>query len=42
MVSEDRTSGDGDERDDEHLANVEDGCGCTEVWEHLSNQRSSD
>lgn len=23
----------------EHLADVEDGCGCAEVWEHLSEQR---
>jgi len=27
------------ERDDEHLQDVEDGCGCTEVWEHMSDQR---
>jgi hypothetical protein len=25
----------------EHLADVEDGCGCTEVWEHLSEQREA-
>ncbi|SFS06584.1 hypothetical protein SAMN05216559_3062 [Halomicrobium zhouii] len=25
--------------EDEHLAGVEDGCGCTEVWEHLSENR---
>jgi hypothetical protein len=25
--------------DREHLADVEDGCGCAEVWEHLSEQR---
>ena len=24
---------------DDHLADVEDGCGCTEVWEHLSENR---
>ena len=23
----------------EHLADVEDGCGCAEVWEHLSAER---
>jgi hypothetical protein len=30
-----------DERTDaaDHLADVEDGCGCAEVWEHLSEQR---
>ena len=27
------------ERDDDHLQDVEDGCGCTEVWEHMSDQR---
>jgi hypothetical protein len=37
-----RDSGDEDERDDEHLADVEDGCGCAEVWEHLSERRSAD
>lgn len=26
----------------EHLEDVEDGCGCTEVWEHLSEQRDGD
>jgi hypothetical protein len=25
--------------DDEHLADVPDGCGCAEVWEHLSERR---
>lgn len=27
------------ETDTSHLDGVEDGCGCTEVWEHLSEQR---
>jgi len=27
---------------DDHLNGVEDGCGCTEVWEHLSEQRDGD
>ncbi len=27
---------------DDHLADVEDGCGCTEVWEHLSERRADD
>jgi len=22
-----------------HLDDVEDGCGCTEIWEHMSEQR---
>ena len=28
--------------DDDHLADVEDGCGCAEMWEHLSEQRADD
>jgi len=34
-------SGDGDEDDgdDSHLDGVADGCGCAEVWEHLSKHR---
>ena len=27
------------EVDTTHLDDVEDGCGCAEVWEHLSEQR---
>jgi hypothetical protein len=27
------------EADDDHLAGVEDGAGCTEIWEHLSRAR---
>lgn len=23
----------------EHLADVRDGCGCAEIWEHLSDER---
>lgn len=23
----------------DHLEDVEDGCGCTEIWEHLSESR---
>ncbi len=26
----------------DHLDDVEDGCGCTEVWEHLSEHRDDD
>ncbi len=26
----------------DHLDDVEDGCGCAEVWEHLSEQRADD
>ncbi len=28
-----------DRVDTSHLDDVEDGCGCTEIWEHLSEQR---
>jgi hypothetical protein len=28
-----------DHPDRDHLTDVEDGCGCTEVWEHLSENR---
>jgi hypothetical protein len=29
------------EQVDEHLEDVEDGCGCTEIWEHLSDRREA-
>ena len=28
--------------DNDHLANLSDGAGCAEVWEHLSEQRDSE
>ncbi|TQQ83481.1 hypothetical protein EGH24_01425 [Halonotius terrestris] len=28
--------------DSEHLANLSDGAGCAEVWEHLSEQRDAE
>jgi hypothetical protein len=31
-----------DEAATDHLDDVEDGSGCTEIWEHLSEQRESD
>ena len=27
---------------EEHLADVEEGAGCTEIWEHLSEWRTED
>ncbi|MCU4927013.1 hypothetical protein OB905_13670 [Halobacteria archaeon AArc-dxtr1] len=30
---------DDDPRDDAHLDDVEVGAGCTEIWEHLAEQR---
>jgi hypothetical protein len=39
--SADGTSDDAsaDERPDAHLRDLADGCGCAEVWEHLSEAR---
>jgi hypothetical protein len=31
-----------DEREDGHLAGVVPGAGCTEIWEHLSEQRADE
>ncbi len=31
-----------DTTDRAHVEDVEDGCGCAEVWEHLSEERSDD
>lgn len=28
-----------DDQDRSHLDGINDGCGCTEIWEHLSEQR---
>ncbi len=28
--------------DADHLADVDDGCGCTEIWEHMSDQRTDE
>ena len=36
------TDGDSETREDDHLRDVEDGCGCTEIWEHLSEQREAE
>jgi hypothetical protein len=30
---------DKDERDDSHLDDIEEGAGCTEIWEHLAEKR---
>jgi hypothetical protein len=34
--------GSNDTADDDHLSDIEDGCGCAEVWEHMSDQRADD
>ena len=31
-----------EERATEHLEDIEDGCGCAEVWEHLSERREAE
>ena len=39
-MSRHRLKDDEDEAvDTSHLDDVEDGCGCTEIWEHLSEGR---
>lgn len=30
------------EAEDDHLSDLADGSGCTEIWEHLSEQRGDD
>ncbi|WP_339105584.1 hypothetical protein [Haloterrigena salinisoli] len=30
---------DDEERDDAHLDDIEEGAGCTEIWEHLAEKR---
>lgn len=34
-----RPEEDEDARDDAHLDDIEVGAGCTEIWEHLADQR---
>lgn len=31
-----------EERPDAHLRDVADGCGCTEIWEHTSEERAAE
>ncbi|MFC4439642.1 MULTISPECIES: hypothetical protein [Natrialbaceae] len=35
------TSEEDDERDDSHLDDIEEGAGCTEIWEHLAEKRGN-
>lgn len=39
-----RVTMDEQDRDDEtgHLDEIEDGCGCTEIWEHMSERRGDE
>jgi hypothetical protein len=32
----------GTQSDDDHLEDIEDGAGCTEIWEHLSEKRNEE
>ena len=41
MTAEDPPRDDDSERAD-HLSDVDDGCGCTEIWEELAEARASD
>ena len=42
QVTEHRDADGASESDTSHLEGVEDGCGCAEVWEHLSEQREAE
>jgi len=41
MSNRDCAGTSGEERADEHLRDVDDGCGCAEIWAHLSEQRAA-
>ena len=45
-VTMDQHARDGDEPEetpaDEHLSSIGDGCGCVEIWEHLSERRAAE
>jgi hypothetical protein len=42
MSDSDRVPHDGEGENDDHLSDVQDGCGCAEIWDHLSEKRVSD
>ena len=42
MESTDADDGASEERLDAHLQDIEDGCGCAEVWEYTSAARAAD
>ena len=45
MTNAQQTHDDDAEREEpttDPLDNVEDGCGCTEIWEHMSEERESE
>jgi streptomycin 6-kinase len=39
MTSGSEQADEDEEEIGEHLADVRDGCGCAEIWEHLSEER---
>jgi hypothetical protein len=39
---EGRGTSDPADRETRHLDEMEDGCGCAEVWEHMSERRAED
>jgi hypothetical protein len=41
-VTDESETNDETERPDSHLDDVDDGCGCAEVWEHLSERRDDE
>jgi hypothetical protein len=40
MSNQDSPDTTGEAPPDDHLVDVEDGAGCTEIWAHLSEQRT--
>jgi hypothetical protein len=40
-MSEDEPTDEQREPSTDHLNGVGDGCGCTEIWEHLSEEREA-
>ena len=42
QLAEEATGDEEEPRIDAHLDGLEDGAGCTEIWERLSEQRASD
>lgn len=40
ISQQEKTESDREATDSEHIDEVPDGCGCTEIWEHLSGERA--
>jgi hypothetical protein len=41
-MTETMTTSKADDPERAHLADVEDGCGCAEIWEHMNDARDED